>query len=178
MGPALIGELPGLRRYARGLAGSLAAADDLVQDTLERALRNLASLDQRDRLGGWMRTILYRCFLDDVRRRRGIGATVDVADLDNDLALSTPAADHSDRLDFLRALQGVSVEHRQILLMIGVEGLSYREAADELNMPIGTVMSRLARARAHLRAVLSDGLHNGSGARTATVVDLKTRQGL
>ncbi len=79
---------------------------------------------------------------------------VDVRDLEDDLALSTPPADRAGMQDFYAATMRLSLEHRQILLLVGVEGLSYREVAAELGVPVGTVMSRLARARDRLREAL------------------------
>ncbi len=150
----MIAQLPGLRRYATGLVGRTGEADDLVQDCIERALRRPDALQQRDRMGPWLRSILHNLFVDDLRRRRSRGSTVDLHDMEDDLALSTPPADRSGIGDFTRAMASLSVEHRQILLLIGVEGLTYRETAAELALPIGTVMSRLARARAALRSAL------------------------
>jgi RNA polymerase sigma-70 factor (ECF subfamily) len=79
---------------------------------------------------------------------------VDVRDLEDDLALSTQPEDRAGMQDFYAATMKLSLEHRQILLLVGVEGLSYREVAAELGVPIGTVMSRLARARDRLREAL------------------------
>ena len=75
----------------------------------------------------------------------------------NDFALSVPATDRAEFQEFAAAMETVGAEHRQILLLVGLEGLSYREIADELGLPIGTVMSRLARARARLRNALETG---------------------
>jgi RNA polymerase sigma-70 factor (ECF subfamily) len=82
---------------------------------------------------------------------------VELSELDNNLALSTPPADRGATIDFVRALNSLSVEHRQILLLVGLEGLNYREISDELGIPMGTVMSRLARARERLRDALEGG---------------------
>ncbi len=150
----LIAHLPALRRYATGLVGRAAEADDLVQDCIERALRRQDGLQQRDRMGAWLRSILHNVFVDDLRRRRVRGTMVDVRDLEDDLALSTPAADRGGMQDFYAATMQLSLEHRQVLLLVGVEGLSYREVAEELGVPMGTVMSRLARARDRLREAL------------------------
>jgi len=150
----LIAHLPALRRYATGLAGRAAEADDLVQDCIERALRWQDGLQQRERMGAWLRSILHNVFVDDLRRRRVRGTMVDVRDLEDDLALSTPPADRAGMRDFYTATMQLSLEHRQILLLVGVEGLSYREVAAELGVPIGTVMSRIARARERLREAL------------------------
>ncbi len=150
----LIGHLPALRRYATALTGRAAEADDLVQDCIERALRGQDTLRAQDRMGAWLRAILHNLVRDDQRRRRDRGPMVDIADMESDLALSIPPQDSSETHDFIRATQTLSAEHRQVLMLVGVEGLSYRAIADELGVPIGTVMSRLARARERLRAAL------------------------
>jgi RNA polymerase sigma-70 factor (ECF subfamily) len=161
---ALIAHLPRLRRYATALAGSTSTADDLVQDCLERALRRRTALQNPRRMAGRLRLMLFDLYQELVRRPH-LHAGIDIATMDNDLALSTPPGDRDATIDFIQALRGLSPEHRQILLLVGLEGLSYREVAGELGIPIGTVMSRLARARQHLRYVLeqenelmSDGL--------------------
>ena len=79
---------------------------------------------------------------------------IDITEVANELALSAPPSDHGITIDFMRALNALSVEHRQILLLVGLEGLSYREVAGELAIPLGTVMSRLTRARERLRRAL------------------------
>jgi RNA polymerase sigma-70 factor (ECF subfamily) len=152
---ALTAQLPALRRYATALMGNATAADDLVQDCIERALRQENSLQDPARIGGWLRSILHNLHVDALRRQRRQGMRVDLTDVDNSLAVTAPARDHAAVLDFDRAMQTLSVEHRQILLLVGLEGLNYREAAAELEIPIGTVMSRLARARERLRQALS-----------------------
>jgi RNA polymerase sigma-70 factor, ECF subfamily len=150
----LIAHLPALRRYAMALCGNSALADDLVQDGIERALIRAQSLREPERLGQWLRSIVHNLFVDEVRRRRTRGVPVDVATVENDLAVSTAPGDRSATSDLARAMEVLSVEHRQILVLAGVEQLSYREIAEELGIPLGTVMSRLARARAALRAAL------------------------
>ena len=151
---ALTAQLPALRRYATALIGNATAADDLVQDCLERALRQESSLQDPARIGGWLRSILHNLHVDAVRRQRRQGVRVDLTEVDNSLAVVTPPRDHAAVMDFDRAMQTLSTEHRQILLLVGLEGLNYREAATELDIPIGTVMSRLARARERLRHAL------------------------
>jgi len=150
----LIAHLPALRRYAMALCGNSSLADDLVQDGIERALIRAPSLRELDRLGPWLRSIVHNLFVDEVRRQRTRGVAVDVAAVENDLAVSTAPADRSATSDVARAMASLSIEQRQILVLAGVEQLSYREIADELAIPLGTVMSRLARARASLRAAL------------------------
>jgi len=153
---ALTAQLPALRRYAAALSGSVTAGDDLVQDCIERALKQSDQLRDPKRIAGWLRSILHNLFLDELRRRRSRGIEEDIAGLTNDFALSVPAADRAEFHEFVAAMDTLGAEHRQILLLVGLEGLSYREIADELRIPIGTAMSRLARARARLRSALED----------------------
>jgi RNA polymerase sigma-70 factor (ECF subfamily) len=136
------------------LVGNASMADDLVQDCIERALRRSDTLRDGQRLLGWLRSILHNLYIDELRRRRGRGREEDISELSDDLSLSVPAADRTAFNDLVAGMMGLNVEHRQILLLIGLEGLSYREIAAELEIPIGTVMSRLARARTNLRAAL------------------------
>jgi RNA polymerase sigma-70 factor (ECF subfamily) len=159
---ALTAELPALRRYARALTGHTALADDLVQDCIERALTHAASPHAASReiirLGPWLRSVLHNLFVDEMRRRKTRGTGVDVQDLADDIRLSVPASG-SEIGDLLAATARLSDEHRRILVLAGVESLSYREIADELAIPMGTVMSRLARARLALRALLDPPAH-------------------
>ncbi len=105
-------------------------------------------------MGAWLRSILHNLHIDALRRNRRQGMKVDLAEVDNTLAAVVPPRDHAGVMDMDRAMAALSAEHRQILLLIGLEGLNYREAAAELEVPIGTVMSRLARARERLRQEL------------------------
>lgn len=168
---ALLAQLPQLRRYAAALSGNFSLADDLVQDCIERALRQSANLKDRERLGGWLRSILYNLYIDEIRRRRVRGVEKDITEFTEDLALTQNASDRGQVRDFLRAMDGLSTEHRQILLLAGLEDMSYREIASELNIPIGTVMSRLARARERLRSALED----GSAATNVSALPLRRR---
>jgi RNA polymerase sigma-70 factor (ECF subfamily) len=151
---ALVAQLPVLRRYAMALVGNAALADDLVQDCIERALGQESQLREAGRLAGWLRRILYHLYIDEIRRNKRRGRTQDITELSDSLELSAPAPDTSSVREFIHAVDRLSIEHRQILLLVSVEELSYREIADELEIPIGTVMSRLARAREQLREVM------------------------
>lgn len=157
---ALVTQLPALRRYAIALTGRSALADDLVQDCFERALGHATQLREPERLAGWLRRILYHLYIDEVRRRKTRGREQDVTELADHLELSTPAPDNSRAREFMHAVNRLSAEHRQILLLVSVEELSYREIAVELDLPIGTVMSRLARARERLRSLLEEDAAN------------------
>ena len=154
---ALVAQLPGLRRYAMALAGNAALADDLVQDSIEKALRQSGQLRELALLSRWLRRILHNLYIDELRRRRGKGPQADIMDFADHLNLSLPADDSAQGRDFLRAMNALNFEHRQILLLVGLEDMSYREIAEELNVPIGTVMSRLARARERLRSLMESG---------------------
>lgn len=155
---AMTAQLSALRRYATALVGHAAGADDLVQDCIERALAQADKLQDINRCGAWLRSIVHNLYIDDIRRQRRQGVKVDLTDVENSSAAVVPAHDHATEIDLERAMASLSIEHRQILLMVGLEGLNYREIADELDIPIGTVMSRLARARERLRAAMSRGV--------------------
>jgi RNA polymerase sigma-70 factor (ECF subfamily) len=145
-------QIPELRRLARILLrGDREAADDLVQDTLERALARWRLLRAEGNLRGWLYTILYNRFLTDRHRSRRRGPH---DELTEDVELpgidggQNAALEHRDLLRVFSALPG---EQRLVLLLIGIDDFSYDEAARVLGVPIGTVMSRLSRARERLR---------------------------
>jgi RNA polymerase sigma-70 factor, ECF subfamily len=150
--------LPRLRRYAIGLAGDVSTADDLVQDCMERAWKNRSTLKDDAAIFGWLRAILNNVNIDRVRLRRRRPDEAESLDVVADTLASAEESDSAvPSMDVVRAMNQLTIEHRQMLLLIGVEGLSYREVADELGLPVGTVMSRLARARERLRALLGGG---------------------
>ena len=149
---ALIAQLPRLRRYATALVGNAGTADDLVQDCIERALRRSSTLQDPRRMAAWLRSILHNLHIDEVRRRRDLTNGIEITEMDN--VLSIAPEDRGASIDFLRAFHGLSPEHKQVLLLAGIEGLNYREIGEELQIPIGTVMSRLARARERLRSAV------------------------
>ena len=151
---ALVTHLPALRRYAVSLAGNVVLADDLVQDCIERALRQAAQLRELPRVAGWLRRIMYNLYIDEMRRRKNKGKEQDIDDLTDHLELSVPASDRGVVRDLSRAMNQLSVEHREILVLVSVEELNYREISAELGIPQGTVMSRLARARDRLRSIM------------------------
>ena len=153
---ALIAHLPALRRYAVSLVGNAAVADDLVQDCIERALRQSSQLRELPRIAGWLRRILYNLHIDELRRTRIRGKERDVDELADHLELSVPAPERDAVRDISKAMSHLSAEHREILLLVSVEELNYREIAEELGIPQGTVMSRLARARDQLRVLMDD----------------------
>ncbi|MBP0631270.1 MULTISPECIES: RNA polymerase sigma factor [unclassified Cupriavidus] len=153
----LVALAPRLRRHARGLTGDAAQADDLVQDTLERALRYRWRFrlrpgawwgDGADGLLPWLLTLMHRLRLNSLRRKDLVVATDTLPEV------SAPVADPGLRRDLLQALAQLPEAQRSVLLLVSLEQLTYAEAARVLDIPQGTVMSRLARAREQMRRLL------------------------
>ncbi|MFL9879740.1 RNA polymerase sigma factor [Herbaspirillum rhizosphaerae] len=147
----LLACIPRLRRYARALVGDRAGADDLVQDTMERAWQKLSSWRKGTDMRPWLFSIMHNLHVD--QRRKPVIPTVT---LDDEDALATPAY-APDRLvgyDLESALRLLAAEQREILLLVVLEEMTYEEVAATLNIPIGTVMSRLSRARERLRTLV------------------------
>jgi RNA polymerase sigma-70 factor, ECF subfamily len=148
-------QIPGLRRFACALLrGDREAADDLVQDTLERALSHWNLRRNQSNVKGWLYTILYNRFLSNQHRMRRRGphdALTDQTELPGIDGGQDSALEHRD---LMRAFAALPEEQRAVLLLVGVEDISYQEAARVLGVPIGTVMSRLSRGRERLRRSL------------------------
>jgi RNA polymerase sigma-70 factor (ECF subfamily) len=138
--------IPNLRRYARALVGDRDAADDLVQDTLERAVRKFHLWRPGD-LRAWLFSVMHNVFVNQLKARR-IATT---AELGEDLPGTGTADGGAQVRDLERGLSRLSAEHREVLLMVGLEDMTYEEVSRALGVPIGTVMSRLSRARERLR---------------------------
>jgi RNA polymerase sigma-70 factor (ECF subfamily) len=176
----LIALAPRLRRHARGLTRDVAAADDLVQDTLERALRYRWRFrlragarwgDGADGLLSWLLTLMHRLRLNGVRRADVVVAAEVLPDV------AAPAADPGLRHDLARALAALPEAQRAVLLLVSLEQFSYQEAARVLDVPVGTVMSRLARARERMRQLL-DGAAGADAAPAAPRAGPDARPGL
>ncbi|WP_265922739.1 RNA polymerase sigma factor [Cupriavidus nantongensis] len=153
----LVALAPRLRRHARGLTGDAALADDLVQDTLERALRYRWRFrlrpgawwgDGADGLLPWLLTLMHRLRLNALRRKDLVVTTDTLPEV------SGPAEDPGLRRDLSQALAQLPEPQRAVLLLVSLEQLTYAEAARVLDIPPGTVMSRLARAREQMRRLL------------------------
>jgi RNA polymerase sigma-70 factor (ECF subfamily) len=145
-------QIPGLRRFAYALLrGDREAADDLVQDTLERALSRWHLRRRDGNLRGWLFTILYNRFLSDQHRSRRRGPHDALTEETGVPGIDGGQDSALEHRDLLRAFSVLPEEQRSVLLLIGVEDLSYEEAARVLGVPIGTVMSRLSRGRERLR---------------------------
>ena len=148
----LVAFLPNLRRFAISLCKSRDIADDLVQAACERALANEARFEPGTCFDAWMFRIVRNLWIDQIRKRTTAGEHVDV-DEQHDLTGASGERDVEARLTLNsvgEAIAGLPDDQREVLVLVCVEELSYREAADVLDIPIGTVMSRLARARQNL----------------------------
>lgn len=151
--PDLIEHLPRLRRYARALTGDRWRADDLVQDTLERALAKLDLWQPGSDLRAWLFTLMHNLFVNQTRARR-----LNEAELEDalDEAVSGGQLETLAAHDIHEALARLPHEQREVLLLVGLEQFGYAEAAKVLGVPTGTVMSRLSRARERMRQMLAD----------------------
>ena len=149
-------QIPGLRRYAWALLRDCEAADDLVQDTLERAISRWSQRRDGD-LKAWLFAIQRNLFINGLRRRKARGTRVGEEALNDVPAPGMSPESHAGLHDVLKGLDALPEEQRSILLLVGVEDLSYEQAAQVLDIPLGTVMSRLSRARARLRDFMETG---------------------
>jgi RNA polymerase sigma-70 factor, ECF subfamily len=149
--------VPHLRRFARALSGDAALADDLVQDCVERALRKQHLFDETRNLKTWLFTILRNLFVSGLRRKTGEMATKNVDDLVAGEDATLPEQEQGLAVaEIGQALDRLPAAHREVVLLVALEEMSYREVAEITGVPIGTVMSRLSRARASLRTLLKD----------------------
>lgn len=153
--------IPALRRYARALVHNRAAADDLVQDCLERAVSNWEQLREAD-ARPWLFTILHNLAVNQFRRSASRGKHITIEEANEDDfgqdAVQEQKLMYQDVLDKLARLPE---DQRAVLLLVAVEDLSYAEAANVLDIPVGTVMSRLSRARERLQQEI-EGTADGS----------------
>ncbi len=150
----LIAVIPNLRAFAVSLCGNPDRADDLVQETLVKAWSNLGSFVEGTNLPAWLFTILRNIYYSEYRKRRR-----EVADSDGAIAAKLATAPsqngHMDLLDFRAALQELPTDQREALILIGASGLSYEEAAQICGCAVGTMKSRVNRARNRLSELLS-----------------------
>jgi RNA polymerase sigma-70 factor (ECF subfamily) len=152
---ALVALLPRLRRFGLALTGSAVEADELVQGTCERVLSRIGQLRDHSRLDAWVYGIMRNMWIDEVRSRRvrrhdELTAASDVVGADGEAI----AEDRITLERVRRTLTQLSEEQRSVLMLVCVDGLTYKEAAARLDIPLGTVMSRLSRARQELQARL------------------------
>ncbi|RYY78695.1 MAG: sigma-70 family RNA polymerase sigma factor [Comamonadaceae bacterium] len=149
----LVGQIAGLRRYARALTGDTWAADDLVQDTLERACGRWQLWTAGTDLRAWLFTLMHNLFIDGARRAvRQQGQRVDIDDVADELA--APPSGAESAADLQRCLLRLPDDQREVLLLVTLQDLGYEEVARITGVPVGTVMSRLSRARSRLRELM------------------------
>ncbi|MFK2892857.1 RNA polymerase sigma factor [Dyella flagellata] len=153
MREGLIALLPRLRRLARALAWQVADADDLVQVVLERALARAEQWRPDAALDKWVFAIARNAWRDELRARNR-SQNLFAPEEDGDTVADVAAAPPAQRLELAMALAALPPDHREVVALVLVEGTSYSEAAELLEVPVGTVTSRLARARATLQAHL------------------------
>ena len=149
--------IPNLRRYARALVGDREGADDLVQDTLERAVRKFHLWRPGD-LRAWLFSIMHNVFINQLKARR-IAPEVEI---DDSFAAPVPSVTRADVMDLERALAALSPEQREVVLLVALEDMSYAEVSRSLGIPMGTVMSRLSRGRERLRRLMEGEASRGS----------------
>jgi RNA polymerase sigma-70 factor (ECF subfamily) len=150
-------EIPRLRRYARALTRDVSRADDLVQSCLVRAVSKQHLWQPGTDLRAWLFTILHNQHVNDVRRSVREGANVPIEDAAPMLTTQSNAYDALQLRDLERALGKLAPEQRQVILLVGLEGMRYDEVASILDIPIGTVRSRLSRGREQLRVLMGVG---------------------
>ena len=150
---AILAEIPRLRRYARAMLGDRAAADDLVQDTLERAWSRLQQWRAGSDMRAWLFGIMHNLRVDQLRRPRLSTHSIDEDDFD--VPTRATQTDELELRDIESALSHLPDEQREVLLLVALEETSYAEIASTLGIPIGTVMSRLSRGRERLRLIMN-----------------------
>ena len=152
-GTLITQQIPRLRRYARALTGDRSAADDLVQDTLERALSRFHLWREGSDLRAWLFTIMHNVYVNQIRSRvRQQHEALDESAADT---VRSQEPDWAELRDIDDALVRLPDDQRAVVLLVGLEQFTYEEAARVLDIPLGTVMSRLSRGRERLRLMLA-----------------------
>ena len=143
-------QLPVMMRLALALTGEQSSADDLLQDCVERALRNCEQWDTEKKLKPWLFAIMRNLYIDNYRRIDVSKHTIPM-EFANELSSLPSQEAHVATHDVYKALMQLPLEQREVLLLVGLEEMNYKETSQILNIPLGTVMSRLHRARKQLR---------------------------
>src|ERR1051326_5935000 len=142
-------QIPRLRRYARALTRDATRADDLVQSCLVRAIAKQHLWERGTNLRAWLFTLLHNQHVNDVRHSMREGTSIELSEAP-ELAADSTAVPSLQLRDLERALAKLPTEQREVILLVGLEGMAYEEIATVLNVPVGTVRSRLSRGRAQL----------------------------
>ncbi|HEY4343359.1 MAG TPA: RNA polymerase sigma factor [Parvibaculum sp.] len=146
--------IAGLRRYALALVGNIADADDLLQESLRRVLSYAADRDDIENWQAYLYTTMHNVRSGNFAKAKA-GNHVPLEDFAEQVSCPAPQHAHIEYQDLNRALALLPADQKEVVLLVGLEGLSYREVADALSIPLGTVMSRLSRGRAALRRAMS-----------------------
>lgn len=160
LSPDIVEHIGALRRYSRALVGNRADADDLVQECLTRVLAQMRAWREVRDLRAYLFTTLHNVFVDNGRRRKSAGTEVPIEDASARLVVPATQSIRLEVRDMIAALGELPREQREVVLLVGMEGMSYIEAAQVLGVPIGTVMSRLSRGREALRQLTTHGRNN------------------
>jgi len=146
-------QIPRLRRYARALTGDSISADDLVQDTLERAWSKLHLWQRGSDMRPWIFSIMHNTFINHIRKNQITTASLD--DEANEISSPETYEESFGMRDLASSILKLPHEYREVILLVGLEQMQYEEAAQVLGIPLGTVMSRLSRGREKLRALMA-----------------------
>jgi RNA polymerase sigma-70 factor, ECF subfamily len=164
-------EIPRLRRYAMFLARDPEKADDLVQECLVRAIDNIDKFQPGTNIRSWLMTILHNIFVNETKKRRPVLTQDGV--IERSLPVEGGQEARHEMRDVQRAFEALSWQHRQIIWFICVEQMDYNEVARQLEVPVGTVRSRLCRAREHLKQLIDLESKQGSDDASEEAVNLK-----
>jgi RNA polymerase sigma-70 factor (ECF subfamily) len=168
-------EIPRLRRYARALTHATDRAEDLVQDTLVRALAKSHLWQPGTDIRAWLFTIMHHQYVNTVRREARERTTVDIEHVSSTLAATTDPTARRQLIELDRALARLPSEQREVVLLVGLEGMAYESVAQILGVPIGTVRSRLSRGRERLRELMGRDREPQSASSPANKASPQTR---
>jgi RNA polymerase sigma-70 factor, ECF subfamily len=168
--------LPTLRRFARSLTRDAARADDLVQDTVERALKRIDSFEEGSNLKAWMFTIMRNHFISECRRPRPIAGSEELDSGKYEQAVPGAQQDTVELKEFMAAFSSLDKADQELLILAGLENVPYPDIAEMLGVAVGTVKSRVARARMRLRDLHVGGSH--LSATPAYASSMRSRNGV
>ena len=148
------GFVPQLRRYAIRLCRNLADADDLVQESMARALKNSHMFEGGSNLRAWLFTIMHNVHMSAMRRRKYVGSPIDPDSAAAMLSVRPQQELALEIMSLIKAMKGIPDAQREAMILVGVEEMSYEQTSERLKVPIGTIKSRVSRGRDALRTAL------------------------
>jgi len=146
--------IPKLRRYARALTQDRESADDLVQDALERALTKIELWQRGTDLRAWLFTVMHNVYVNHVKKNSRAGVHLSIEGTMDELSYPDSQLGTIELQECLTALNRLPMEQREVILLVALEGMSYAQVASVTGVPVGTVMSRLSRARQNIRTLM------------------------